>query len=214
MAVEPPGFAKLAFDPAVFTDAGQDQRRRDLASALTGDGAALTAVADRYGADRIVLGRRGDAVGRISRVAALAAAAPGATTGSTRILPGNGWDAVVLEPGATLSFPLSSANEPIALEIRVLARFGEDADTAEARRIRVFAGDRLVEELVAPPAEGTDFQVLRTSVTLAAGEPLVIEAVDRIAVQSVTGYVPDSGPPPGWSTLTETDDAVVWGRTP
>ena len=214
VAVEPPGFAKLAFDPAVFTDAGQDQRRRDLASALTGDSAELTVVADRYGADRIVLGRRGEALGRISRVAALAAAAPGATTGSMRILPGNGWDAVVLEPGATLSLPLSSANEPVELEIRVLARFGEDADSADARRIRVFAGERLVEELTAPAGEDTDFQVLRTSVTLAAGEPLVIEAVDRIAIQSVTGYVPDSGPPPGWSTLTATDDAVVWGRAP
>jgi hypothetical protein len=29
----------------------------------------------------------------------------------------------------------------------------------------------------------------------------------------VTGYVPDGGPPPGWRTLTETDDAVVWGRS-
>ena len=116
--------------------------------------------------------------------------------------------------GRRCRFPLSSADEPIELEIRVLARFGEDADTADPRRIRVFAGDRLVEELAAPAGEGTDFQVLRTSVTLAAGEPLVIEAVDRIAVQSVTGYVPDGGPPPGWSILTETDDAVVWGRTP
>ena len=214
VAVLPPGYAKLAFDPAVFTGFGQDQRRHDLATALTGDATALTAAADRFGADRIVLGRRGEAVGRISRVAALAAAQPGATTGSTRILPGNGWDAVVLEPGATLSLPVSSVGEPIELEIRVLARFGEEADVAGPRRIRVSAGDRLVEELVVPPTETPEFQVVRTSATLAADEPLVIEAVDPIAIQSVTGYVPDSGPPAGWQTVTETDDAVVWGRTP
>ena len=214
VAVEPPGFAKLAFDPAVFTVAGQEQRRLDLANAFTGDASALAEVADDYDADRIVLGRRGDAVGRISRVAALAAAEPGATSGPTQTLSGNGWDAVVLEPGSRLSFPLMSENEPIQLEIRVLARFGEDAGTAGPRRIRVLAGDRPVAELAAPPAEANDFQVLTTTATLAPGEPLVIEAVDRIAIQSVTGYVPDSGPPPGWSTITATDDAVVWGRTP
>ncbi len=245
VAVEPPGYAKLGFDPAVFTGTGQDERRRDLAGALTGDTAALTAVADRYGADRIVLGRRGDAVGRISRVAALAAMAPGATTGSTRILPGNGWDAVVLEPGSSLSFALASAAEPIELEIRVLTRAGATPDdtgqtgsggagavddlaptppdaTAGAlgpggadatRRIRILAGDRLVEEIAVPYTGSAEFQVVRSAVTLAAGEPLVIEAADRIAIQSVTGYVPDDGPPPGWQTLTETDDAVVWGRT-
>ena len=130
VAVEPPGFAKLAFDPAVFTVAGQEQRRLDLANAFTGDASALAEVADDYDADRIVLGRRGDAVGRISRVAALAAAEPGATSGPTQTLSGNGWDAVVLEPGSRLSFPLMSENEPIQLEIRVLARFGEDAGTA------------------------------------------------------------------------------------
>ena len=245
VAVKPPGYAKLAFDPAVFTDVGQDERRRDLASALTGDVAAMTAVADRFGADRIVLGRRGDAVGRISRVAALAAAEPGSMTGATRVLPGNGWDAVVLEPGSTLSFPLASAGEPIELEIRVLPRFGAVASdagaagggddgsldgvvppapptagslgpggTPAARRLRVLAGDRLVEEISVPYTGSSDFVVVRSTVTLEPGEPLVLEGADRIAVQSVTGYVPDDGPPPGWRTLTETEDAIVWGRDP
>jgi hypothetical protein len=243
VAVEPPGYAKLAFDPAVFTDVGQDQRRRDLASALTGDVAAMTAVADRFGADRIVLGRRGGLVGRISRVAALAAAEPGATTGSTRVLPGNGWDAVVLEPGSRLSLPLASAGEPIELEIRVLPRFGAVASetgpggagdsesldgvvapapptagslgpggTPAARRLRVLAGDRVVDEISVPYTGSSDFVVVRSRVTLEPGQPLVLEGADRIAIQSVTGYVPDDGPPPGWQTVTETDDAIVWGR--
>ena len=243
VAVKPPGYAKLAFDPAVFTDVGQDERRRTLASALTGDVAALTAVADRFGADRIVLGRRGDAVGRISRVAALAAAAPGATTGSTRVLEGNGWDAVVLEPGSSLSFPLASTEVPIELEIRVLPRIGaiageagpagagdsESGDgvvapapltagslgpggTPAVRRLRVLAGDRLVDEISVPYTGSSDFVVVRSTVTLEPGQPLVLEGADRIAVQSVTGYVPDDGPPPGWQTLTDTEDAIVWGR--
>jgi hypothetical protein len=245
VAVLPPGYAKLAFDPAVFTGVGQDQRRRDLASALTGDKAALTAVADRYGADRIVLGRRGEKVGRISRVAALASAEPGATAGTTRILPGNGWDAVALEPGSRLAFSLASQGEPIDLEIRVLSGVAPASDTGpidsdqddgaddsifgtgpdpttgslgpggtpETRRFRVLAGDRLVDEISVPYTEGNDFQVVRSTVTLAPGERLVVEALDRIAVQSVTGYLPDDGPPPGWQTLTETDDAVVWARS-
>ncbi len=190
-----------------------------------------------------MLGRRGDAVGRISRVAALAAAAPGATTGSTRVLEGNGWDAVVLEPGSRLAFPLASTEVPIELEIRVLPRIGaiageagpagagdsESGDgvvapapltagslgpggTPAARRLRVLAGDRLVDEISVPYTGSSDFVVVRSTVTLEPGQPLVLEGADRIAVQSVTGYVPDDGPPPGWQTLTDTEDAIVWGR--
>ena len=60
VAVVPPGYAKLAFDPAVFTDHGQAERRSDLADALC---AATRPTWSRrpisYGADRIVLARRG-----------------------------------------------------------------------------------------------------------------------------------------------------------
>ena len=244
VAVLPPGYAKLAFDPGVFTSHGQADRRDDLASALRGDVAALTGVADRYGADRIVLGRRGTSVGTISQPAALAAAVPGATAGGTSILPGNGWDAVVLEPGGSVAFSLAPIGEPIDLEIRVLPRLtggnvgagaggidatDPDAVTATpepgggalgpggdpgARRLRVLAGDRLVAEISVPFTGSDDFVVVPARVELAPGERLVIEADDRIAVQAVTGFVADPGPPAGWQTIEETPDAVVWGRTP
>jgi hypothetical protein len=243
VAVVPPGYAKLAFDPGVFTGHGQPERRADLAGALRGDMYALTGLAERYDADRIVLGRRGDDLGVISQPAALAAAAPGATTGTTRILPGNGWDAVVLEPGASLAFSLAPIGEPIALEIRVLPRLtggaGDGAGSTDAtdldaappppdlgggalgpggeptaRRLRVLAGDRPVAAISVPFTGSDDFVVVTAQVELAAGEQLVIAADDRIAVQAVTGYVADPGPPAGWQTLTETPDAVVWGRAP
>jgi hypothetical protein len=243
VAVDPPGYAKLAFDPGVFTGHGQAERRADLATALRGDVAALTGVADRYDADRIVLGRRGDAIGLISQPAALAAAMPSATAGETRILPGNGWDAVVLEPGGSLAFSLAPTGEPIDLEVRLLPRLtggagdgtgstdATDLDAATpapdlgggalgpggdpgARRLRILAGDRLVAAITVPFTGSDDFVVVGARVELAPGERLVIEADDRIAVQSVTGYVADPGPPAGWRTVTETPDAVVWGRTP
>ena len=65
VAVEPPGYAKLGFDPAIFTGHGQADRRADLAAGLRGDVGALVGTADRYGADRIVLARRGSSVGLI-----------------------------------------------------------------------------------------------------------------------------------------------------
>ena len=70
VAVVPPGYAKLAFDPAVFTGHSQAERRSDLANAFRGDPADLVATADRYGADRIVLARRGPTVGLVSQPAA------------------------------------------------------------------------------------------------------------------------------------------------
>ena len=204
--------------------------------------AALTGVADRYGADRIVLARRDGGLGLVSRVATLAAAETGGTSGSTRTLHGNGWDAVVLEPGARLTLPLALTGQPIALEVRVLPEIAVDVagDTGQgdaaladpnavapdgpnagalgpggspaARRVRILAGDRVVDEIAVPFTGSSDFTVIRSQVTPGPGEPLVIEGVDRIAIQSVTGYVPDDGPPPGWLILTETDDAVVWAR--
>ena len=104
VAVVPPDFAKLAFDPALFTGRSQAERRSDLAAALFGDPAFLVSTADLYGADRIVLARRGAKVGLVSQAAAVAAA-DGRVTGATRIVEGNGWDAVALDPGANAVDP-------------------------------------------------------------------------------------------------------------
>ncbi len=70
VAVVPPGYAKLAFDPAAFTGHGQADRRSDLAAAFRGDPAVLVSTADRYGADRIVLARRGTTTRLLSQPAA------------------------------------------------------------------------------------------------------------------------------------------------
>jgi hypothetical protein len=43
---------------------------------------------------------------------------------------------------------------------------------------------------------------------------LRLAAIDPIAIQSITGFVPDPGPPAGWALATQTDDAIVWRRVP
>jgi hypothetical protein len=201
VAIEPPGYAKLAFDPAPFTGHSQAERRSDLAAALRGDVDTLVAVSARYGADRIVLAHRGSTVGLIGQPAVLAAAA-GGTTGTTRVHRGNGWDAVVLDPGAAFTVPVASTGR-VDLEIRVLA----------GGRFRLHAGDA-VTELNAIPMEGEDFTVVTTTVDLSARLPLRLEALDPVTIQSIIGLVPDPGPPDGWTVVARTDEAIVWGRAP
>jgi hypothetical protein len=209
VAVVPPGYAKLAFEPAAFTGHGQAERRADLAAALRGDPAVLVATADRYGADRIVLARRGPTVGLVSQPAAVAASTGGAT-GASRVVEGNGWDGVSLDPGAILTIP-TAATGPIDLEIRLLTGPTGDAAGGGQPRFRLHAGDTTTD-LTATPDPDADFTVVKASVDLPAGAPLRLEAIDPITVQSVTGFVADPGPPPGWSVATTTEDAVVWQR--
>jgi len=210
VAVVPPGFAKLAFDPAVFTGHSQAERRTDLANAFRGDPAELVATADQYGADRVVLARRGPTVGSVSQPAAIAAI--GGVTGTTRSVEGNGWDAVALDPGATLSIPIDAAG-PVDLEIRLLTGPAAGSVGDGKSRFRLHYGDT-VTDLTATPDADSDFSVVTTSVDVPAGAQLRLEAIDPITVQSVTGFVADPGPPPGWSVATTTDDAVVWQRAP
>lgn len=209
VAVEPPGYAKLAFDPAAFTAHGQDERRWDLAAALRGDVDALVATAERYGADRIVLARRGGTVGLIGQ-AAVPAATAGGVTGATRVRQGNGWDAQVLEPGSVLTVPVA-ASGPVALEIRLVT----DAviPPAAGPRFRLRAGGT-VTDLTAVPLADADFTIVTANIEMPTGSALHLEAIDRITVQSITGFVADPGPPPGWRVSATTDDAIVWQRAP
>jgi hypothetical protein len=209
VAVVPPGYAKLAFDPAAFTGYGQADRRSDLATAFRGDPAVLVATADRYGADRIVLARRGATTRLLSQPAALAAAI-GGVTGTSRVVEGNGWDAIALDPGATLTIPTATSG-PIDLEIRVLTPAA--AQVPAPTRFRLHAGDTTAD-LTTARSDDADFSVVTTSVDLQPGATLRLEAIDPITVQSVTGFVPDPGPPAGWSVATTTDDAIVWQRQP
>ena len=77
----------------------------------------------------------------------------------------------------------------------------------------MLAGDRPVAEIRVPFTGSDDFVVVGARVELAPGEPLVLVGDDRIAIQSLTGFVADPGPPAGWSVI-DTADAVVWGRVP
>ena len=138
VAVVPPGYAKLAFDPAAFTGHSQAERRSDLAAGFRGD--------------PVLLGRNGRSVWRGSHRAGPArcddgpdqpagrsgGSHAGAVTGTSQVVEGNGWDAVTLDPGATLTIP-AAADGPIDLEIRLLTP-ATDPATAGAR-FRLHAGD-------------------------------------------------------------------------
>ena len=213
VAVKPPGYAKLAFDPLVFTGHSQEARRADLAGAFGGDPAELTAVADAYGADRILVARRDDRWGVVQQVAALAARVPGALTGPSTIIDGNGWDDVDLAPGARLAFDLATTDRPLHLELRFAGEVGNRG--APERRLRLLAAgsdaERDLADLVLPATETDEWQVIPADVQLRPGERLVVEAVDEVALQSFTGFLVTTAPP-GWQIVTTTPDAVVLGR--
>lgn len=215
VAVEPPGYSKLAFDPGVFTSFSQAQRRSDLGAALSGDRSALTTIADRYGADRIILARRDEEVGLVG-LAATVAADLGRVDGLSERIAGNGFDQLALEPGARLVLALAPAlTGTIHLEMRVAtdAPVGADGVRPDAR-MRLRVGDRPAVDLTVPALRDVGLSVLPITVERSAGEPLVVEAIDRVLVQGIMGFVDDPGPPPGWRRVAETPDAVVWQREP
>ena len=214
VAVEPPGYAKLAFDPEQFTGVSQSQRRTDLATGLSGDVARLVATADRYGADRIVLARRDGALGLFGQPASLSAAL-GTVEGPSTVAQGNGFDTVVLEPGSRLTLPIADVSGPIDLELRAAFEgVSAPGGTPTAGRLRVRVGEESPIELSVPALPEVELSVVATQIDRPAGAPIVVEAVDRIILQGVTAFVTDPGPPPGWTIATESTDAVVWRRTP
>jgi hypothetical protein len=214
VAVEPPGYAKLAFDPERFTGRSQTQRRTELAAALAGDVGVLVDTASRYGAGRILLARRDGAIGLIGQPASLAAAS-GRVYGPAAIIDGNGWDALVLEPGSSVTLPVADVTGRIDLVLRAATDGvpGPDGLLPDGRlRVRVGGGPPV--ELSVPGLPAGELSVVATSIDRPPGAPIVIEAVERIVLQGVTGFVRDPGPPPGWTIATETPDAVVWRRVP
>lgn len=215
VAVEPPGYAKLAFDPGVFTGFSQAERRRDLGAALRGDIEALSATADRYGADRIVLARRDTLLGLVG-LPGTVAADMGSVDGPSALVPGNGWDQLALEPGSALTLPIADGvMGAIRLELRVgsdvpLGIDGIRPDT----HLRVRVGDAPPIDLTVPPPVEAGLGVVTIDIDRPAGARIAIEAVERVLVQGVLGFVADPGPPQGWRLATESADAVVWQRQP
>jgi hypothetical protein len=212
VAMDPPGYAKLAFDPAAFTGHSQAARRRDLASALEGDPLALAQIADRYAATDILLARRRNDWGLIDIVAGLA------VDGSNRgvaIRAGNGWELVDLDADAHLALPLR-ASGPIYLELR-FEGIGANGPRP-ARRFRLIGvdpagGEHNLAEMTVPPSGSDTWQAIPVSIDLPADDRLVLDALDPLSVQSVRGFVP-AELPAGWLVRTQTDDAVLLVRQP
>ena len=215
VAVKPPGYAKLAFDPERFTGMSQAQRRTDLAAAFAGDVDRLVATAGAYGADRIVLARHDGLLGLVGQSATVAATL-GHVDGATTTMEGNGWDSLVLEPGASLTPGLDPAlSGPIRLELRAGTQAVLLADgTRPNGHLRIRVGDAPPIELVVPALRDAELSVITTTIDRPPGAPVVIEAVEQILLQGVAGFVPDPGPPAGWVVATETPNAVVWRRAP
>jgi hypothetical protein len=215
VAVDPPGYAKLAFDPATFTGHTQAQRREDVARAFNGAPISLVLVADDYGADRILFARRGEAWGTVHQVAATTARDVQASDGSSRIIEGNGWDVVELSPGSRLTFGIAP-QAGIVLELRLRGALnGRPVPDRAFRLLAIGPADdaRVLGEYLLPATGEEEWQIVSTRVDLRIGERLAIEAIDDMAIQSFLGFVVPS-PIPGWRVALETPDAVLLERDP
>jgi hypothetical protein len=219
----PAGFAKLAYDPAVFTGRGQAERRADLIRAFDGDPTDLSAVANAYDAGLLVLARREQLLGRFDAMAVPAAAIPGALNGSAVAVVGNGWDALAMEPGATLQLPLRVSGST-RLEIRLVGAQAGVAPPARRFQLQVLPASGPAPpplDLQAPATRTDLWQVIRTEVALEPGDRLVLAALNALAVQSIRGFGPMDGslevgaePIPGWRVTDVTQDAVVLETAP
>ena len=217
VAIVPPGYAKLAFDPARFTHrlaagsaggaggglVGRHRRTRrgrrpvrrgaDRHPSRRG---SLGAPGSRCGGRRIGGSDRRPSAGRSSRA-----------TGGTRS-PWTGGERLVLPVGAA---------GPVDVGVRVARPGGDEAADASTRARP--AGDGL--------AEGRERRHHRHRARdrrLGARERLGDAAaranasrsrpISPAVVQSVTGWIPRPDAPPGWRVASETDEAIVLERAP
>lgn len=214
VALVPPGYAKLAFDPARFTPASQAERRAALVTAWSGDAAALAAVAAQFGATRIVVPRDDDRWALLSLAAtAVVAADPTAARGSA-VAEGNGWDALDLPAGGRLLLPPGAAG-PVRIAVRVARRGPGEAPAVRLRLVAVpAAGADRPLGMIEIPAGAVDWRRGGIEVSLGPGERLAIDAESPVLLQSIAGWVPRSDPPAGWRVAMETAEAVVLERAP
>ena len=138
MAVKPPGYAKLAFDPGIFTARAQRQRRMDVWRAFSGDVGALATVAGEYEADRILIARRGSAWGLIHQVAATTALVEPPPNRTARIVDGNGWDVVELAAGSRLTF---GTEVPGGIDLEMRFRGAAEGRSVHDRSFRLPSAD-------------------------------------------------------------------------
>jgi hypothetical protein len=218
----PAGFAKLAYDPAVFTGHGQAERRSDLLRAFDGDPSDTAAVAGSYGASSIVLALRGGKVALFDAAAVPAASRPGALTGEAESVAGNGWDALAMHTNTTLELPLRTAGQ-VHLEIRLAgAQAGIAAPLRRFQLLTVAASGASQRIEVDVPATRVDlWKVVTADVDLGRGDRLVLQAEDPLTVQSIRGFVSagvaiaaGSQLVPGWQVSIATPEAVTLARIP
>lgn len=218
----PAGFAKLAFDPAIFSGQSEDERRADLLRAFDGGPTHLESEADADGADKIVLARRDDRLGLIDAAATVAAARPGMQAGRATAVDGNGWDGLALDAGASFDLPVFHSGAA-DLEVRVLAAPAGAWPDGRRMAIAVIdpSGTERSSTSIEVPAPGPDaWQLLHVRITTVTGDRIRFEAVDPVTVQSVRGFVTtgpvEAGaiPVPGWRIVTVTPDAVVLEPNP
>ncbi len=221
VALDPPGFAKLAFDPAVMTGHGQAQRRADMVTAWSGGPGAMARIADEYDAATIVVPRDGDLWALFDT--AVGALAPPAGGGSSAVAPipgtahvdGNGWDALDLAPGANLQLPWDASGRTLRVDLRVAGTISGVAQPARTLQLLgvTGAGERRMLAQVVFPAAKADWQRAAVTVTLQPGERLGLGAVEAIRVQAVRGWTTPAVPA-GWHVDRETPLAVILRRGP
>jgi hypothetical protein len=210
VATVPPGYAKLGYDPATFTGRSQDTRRTDVLRAFTGDPAGIAQVADEYGARFAVVGV-GDGQLRLIDLAA----ALGVRSGANRVVEGNGWDGVELQPGATIAFTVA-ARGFVSLTVKVVATPTSPSTVPRRLSIMAVASDgatRGAVNLELPPSTRT-IDVVGGGMSLSPGDRLVLTARDPVTIQSIAGVLAADSELPGWRQVASTPEAVMLERTP
>jgi hypothetical protein len=215
VAMDPPGYSKLAFDPAVFTGRSQGERRIDLFRAFDGDPASLAGIADRFGMDLIVVAKRDGRLGLIDQTAAVIPAAdPAAVRGPWSILEGNGWDALELESRSSVAI---DAGRGGFVHLAIRAQSARERGRSVMRLIATAADGSertLLESIVDRAGRLENWPVIEWFGDLAAGESVRIEAGAALYVQSIRGYVDPPDLPAGWVVRVDEPDFVVLGRAP
>jgi hypothetical protein len=182
----------------------------DVARAFGGAASALASVASEYGANQILIARRGGAWGTIHQVAATTARDEAATDGTSRIVDGNGWDVVELSPRSRLAFRIASQ---AGLDLELRFRGAVDGQPQPDRAFRLLAvgpadEERPLGDYHLPATDSEEWQIITVRVDVWAGERMAIEAIDPVAIQSILGFA-RSSPPPGWHVARETPDAIL-----